>query len=69
MDQQFDAAGDAWLASDQTLAFGGNEHLIDRRWGDTEEALQVGVCRRSAQHQGVGVDEGKILPLLRREAR
>jgi hypothetical protein len=32
-------------------------------------APQVGFGRRPAEHQRVGVDEGQILALLRREVR
>ena len=31
---------------------------MHRRWRDGEEALHVGLGRRAAHHQGVGMDEG-----------
>ena len=58
MDEQFDAAGDAGLASDQAGAFEREHHLVDRRRGDPEVALHIGFGRRSADQQRVGMDEG-----------
>lgn len=69
IDQSLNAAGDARLASDAAFAFQSYQHLIDRGRGDTKEALQVGMRRRSAKHHCVGMDEGQILTLLGREAR
>jgi hypothetical protein len=69
VDEDSYAACDAWLTVDQSGAFEGEHHLVDRRWGDAEEALQVGFGGRAAKDQGIGVDEGEILALLGREAQ
>ena len=63
-----DAAGDAGLSPDQARALQGEHHLVDGRRGDAEVTLQVGFGRGPAEHQGVGVDEGEVLPLLVGEA-
>jgi hypothetical protein len=67
-DEQFDASRDAWLASDESLAFEGQHHLMDRRRADGEEALHVGFGGRAAHHQRIGMDEGQVLALLVGEA-
>ena len=41
---------------------------MDRGRADAEVSLHVGFGWRATEHQGVGVDEGQILTLLRREA-
>ena len=46
----------------------GRNHLIDRRRGDAETALDVGFGGRPEVDARVGVDEGEILALGRREA-
>jgi hypothetical protein len=68
LDEQFDAAGDAGSPSDQTGAFEGKHHLVDRRRRDVEVALQVGLGRRPAEHERIGMNEGEILALLVGEA-
>ena len=68
LDEELDGASDAWLSPDQSDALQREQHLVDGRRGDSEIALQVGFGRRAAEHLGVGVDEGQILPLLRCEA-
>jgi hypothetical protein len=40
---------------------------MHRRPADPEEALHVGLRRWAADHQRVGMDESKVLPLPRRE--
>ena len=42
--------------------------LMDRRRGDLEEALHIGLCGRPAEQALIGVDEGEILALLGGEA-
>ena len=39
-------------------------HLMDGRRRDAEEAHHVRLRRRASVHQGIGVDERQILPLL-----
>jgi hypothetical protein len=58
LDQYLDAVRHAGLASDQSAAFEGEHHLVDRRRRNLEESLQIGFGRRSADHQRVGMDEG-----------
>ena len=41
VNQQFYAAGDASVASDQTLAFERDQHLIDRGRGDAKVAQRL----------------------------
>ena len=67
-DPQDDASGDAWLAADEALAFESQDHLMDRRRGDAEVALHVGLGGRSSDHLGIGVDEGQVVALLGGEA-
>ena len=69
MDEELDAASDTWLAADEAVALEGEQHLVDRGRRDAEMALQIGFGRRSAEHLGISVDEGEVLPLLRGEAR
>lgn len=66
--EEFDAAGDAGLTTNEALAFEGDNHLMDGRWADLEVALHVGFGRRAPEHVRVGVDEGQILALLFGEA-
>ena len=69
IDENLDAAGPARLASDEAGAFKSEHHLMNRWRRDAEMALQVGLGGRAAENLGVGVDEGQILTLLRREVR
>ena len=66
--EDFDASGDAGLASYQAVSFEGEDHLVDRRWADAEVALHVGFGRGAAEHVRIGVDEGEVLALLFGEA-
>ena len=66
--QNLDAASRAGLTPDEPGAFEGEDHLMDGGRRDAEMALQVGFGRWSAEHLRVGVDEGQILALLRRES-
>ncbi len=45
------------------------QHLVDGGRGDLEEALHVGLGRRAAVDQRIGVDKREILALLGREIR
>jgi hypothetical protein len=58
------AACAAGLTSNQTLAFEGEDHLVDRERGDLEVALQISLGGRTTEHASVGPDEGQILALL-----
>jgi hypothetical protein len=60
--------GVPWLSSDETRAFEGQHHLVNRGWADAEVLLHVGFGRRPAVQAGVEVDKGQILALLGREA-
>jgi hypothetical protein len=68
VDEQFDAAGDAGFASDQTSPLEGQHHLMDRGRRDLEMALQVGLGGWPAGHEHIGMNEGQILTLLFGEA-
>ena len=56
------------LAANEASAFEGQNHLMDGRRGDAETALDVGFGGRPEVDARVGVDEGEILALGRREA-
>jgi len=64
VDKKLDAARDAWVAANEPLTFEGKHHLMDRRWGDGEEALHVGFGGWASHDERVGVNEGQILALL-----
>ena len=66
--EQFDAASDTWLASDQAGFLEGDDHLMDGGWADAEVALHIGFGGRSSEDARIGVDEGQILALLFGEA-
>jgi hypothetical protein len=53
--EELNATRDTGLASDQSGAFEGENHLMDRGWSDPEEALQIGLGRRSAVDLRVGM--------------
>ena len=44
--ENLDASGNAGLAANETVPFEGDDHLVDRRWADTEMALDVGFSGR-----------------------
>jgi len=69
VNEQFDAASDACLPADQSIAFEIEDHLMDGRSRDGEEALHVALGRSAAIDQAVGPDEGEILTLLVGKAR
>jgi hypothetical protein len=50
-------------AFDKFGALKSEDHLVNRRWRHSEEALQVGFGGRTPHHSGIGVDEGQILAL------
>jgi hypothetical protein len=64
----FDAARDPRLPSDQAGSFEREHHLVDGWRTDPEVPLQVRFGRRSAEDARIGIDEGQILTLLWREA-
>ena len=66
--QELDASGDARLASNESGALEGENHLVNRWWADAEMALHVGFGRSAPEHVRVRVDEGQILALLFGEA-
>lgn len=67
-DEDVDASGDTRLSCDEAVAFEPEDHLMDRRWGDTEVALHVGFGRGLSEHARIDVDEGQIVALLLGEA-
>ncbi|WP_331842205.1 hypothetical protein [Ralstonia solanacearum] len=69
VNEQFDAASEACLPADQSIAFEVEHHLMDGRSRDGEEALHVAFGRSTGVYQAVGPDEGEILTLLVGEAR
>jgi hypothetical protein len=46
-----------------------HDHAMDRRGRDSEVSLHIGLGRRPAVEQHVGVDEGEVLALLVGEPR
>jgi hypothetical protein len=56
------------LAADQACTFESEDHLVDGGRGDAEVALYLSFGRRAPIDACVGIDEGQILALLRREA-
>jgi hypothetical protein len=66
-DEQFDAAGNAWLASDQAGSLQSDQHLMHRGRRDREIPLDVRFGGRATQHTRVGIDERQVLTLLRRK--
>jgi hypothetical protein len=48
--EQFYAASDTWLASDQSGFLEGDDHLVDGGWADAEVALHIGFGGRSPEH-------------------
>jgi hypothetical protein len=67
INEEFDAAGDPGLPSDEACAFERNDHLMNGRRGDLKILPDVGLGRRSAMQTRIEVDVRQILPLLRRE--
>jgi transposase len=67
INEQFDAAGDPWLPSDEACAFERQHHLVNRRWADAKILLHVGLGRRPTMQARVEVDKRQILALLGRE--
>ena len=57
------------MTSDEAVSFEGDDHLVDRRRGDAEVALDVGFGGWASEHVGVGIDKGQVVPLLLGEAR
>ncbi|MDB5396178.1 MAG: hypothetical protein JWM91_3684 [Rhodospirillales bacterium] len=57
-DHQLDAAGDAWLALDEAVAFEGEHHLMDGRGGDLEMSLHIGFGWGPSEDAAIGVYEG-----------
>lgn len=67
-EEQLDAACDAGTALDEFGTFEREDHLMNRRWRDDEEALHVSFGGRSSHDAGIGIDEGQILALSGGEA-
>jgi hypothetical protein len=57
------------LTVNQSGTFEGQHHVVNRGRSDPEEALEVGIGRRSAEDECIGVDESSVLALLGDEAR
>jgi hypothetical protein len=68
IDRDFDATRDARLTLNKPGAFEVEHHLVNGRRGDLEMPLQVGLGRRAAEDERIGVNEGEVLPLLFCEA-
>ena len=64
-----DGARLSWQAADETALLELDDHAVDAGRGDAEEALHVGLGWGPAVDEGVGVDEGEVLPLLVSELR
>jgi hypothetical protein len=62
-DEEFDASGDAGLASDEAGSLESEDHLMDGWWADAEVALHVGFGGRASEHPRIGIDEGQVLAL------
>jgi hypothetical protein len=58
--QYFDAACASGLTSDQTLAFEGEDHLVNRWRGNLKVALQIRLGGRATEHASVGPGNGTI---------
>jgi len=58
VNEQFDAASNACLPADQSIAFEVEHHLMDGRSRDGEKKLHVMLGRSAAIYQTVGPDEG-----------
>jgi hypothetical protein len=59
-----DASGGCGLATDESLAFEGEDHLVDGGWGGGEEELEVALGGGASVDLGVRPDEGEVLALL-----
>ena len=66
--EELDASCDAGLTADEAILFERHDHLVDRRRGDLEVALQVGLGGRASEDVRVSVDESQVLTLLFGEA-
>lgn len=64
VDKETDAASAACLAADEAFALEGEDHLMNGRRSDGEEALNVGFGRRLSEDKGVGMNKGQVLALL-----
>ena len=67
--ENLDASGNAGLAANKTVPFEGDDHLVDRRWADTEMALDVGFSGGLSEHVGIGMYESEVVPLLLGQVR
>ena len=67
INEHFDAAGDAWLASDESLTFERKHHLVNRRRADLEIALHVDFGRGPPIQSRIGIDKCQVLTLLLRK--
>ena len=55
----------ACFSFDEALLFEFEDYLVDGGWCDVEVALHVGLSGRPLIDDGIGVNEGKVLVLLR----
>lgn len=67
--EQLNASRLAWSATNQSEALELDDHAMNGWRRDTEEGLHVGFGWRPTIEQGVGVDEGEVLPLRLGEPR
>ncbi len=67
-EEEVDAPGDAWLSSDEAVAFEAEDHLMDRRGADAEVSLHVGFRGGLTEHALIDADEGQIVALRYGEA-
>ena len=52
------------MATDESLAFEGEDHLVDGGRSNGEEVLEVALGWGTSVDLGVGPDEGEVLALL-----
>lgn len=63
-DEDFNASGDAGLATDEAVAFEAEDHLVDRRRGDAEVPLHIGFGGSLPEHARIDANEGQVVALL-----
>jgi hypothetical protein len=65
--EQLNASCFARLTLNETGFFQGQHHLVHRRCGHLEVPTHIGFRRRAFEDPGIGVNEGQVLALQRRE--